>query len=69
MTRIENDTYTSPVFTCDEKGRVRIWPTFAEPIEDDLHPADWPHDVPPEPMPVLVQPGVLHDPMAGGSHG
>ena len=66
---IENRSYTSPVFTSDEQGRIRTWPMFAEPAgRDDINP-DWPHDVPTEPLPVLVQPGVLHDPMVGEPHG
>jgi hypothetical protein len=64
---IENRSYTSPVFTADTQGRIRTWPMFAERVEpDDVNP-DWPHDVPTEPLPMLVQPGVRHDPMVGES--
>ena len=52
--------YLSPVFTCDEQGRIGTWPLPAESFEPD---DAWIYDVPTGPLPLLVEPGPLRDPM------
>lgn len=55
---IDNRDYVGKVFTSDEQGRIGTWPLPLDPDEPV-----WFDDVPTEPLPVLVQPGVLHDRM------
>lgn len=62
---IENRSYTSKFFTADKQGGVRFWPPFTVPDDSGYRNPDWPHDVPTEPLPLLVQPGVRRDPMRG----
>lgn len=64
---IENPTYTSPRYGRDNQGRYRSWPLPFGPVDpEDLELAGWARLPADEPLPVLVQPGVLHDPMEGG---
>lgn len=49
-----NDPYMGPIFTADHQGRIRTWPLLTEELDE------WNPEVPTEPLPVLVQPGVLH---------
>lgn len=58
---IESGTFTSPRYGRDEQGRYRSWPLFAGPEPEDLIPG-WAEPVA-DSLPVLVEPGVLHDPM------
>jgi hypothetical protein len=59
---IENRNFESPIYGRDKDGNLRTWPLFAGPVApEDLGP--WACDVPDYSLPVLVQPGVLHDPM------
>jgi len=57
--------YESPIYGRDEAGNLRAWPLFAGPVApEELGP--WADDVPDYPLPALVEPGVLHDPMEVG---
>lgn len=62
---IENPTYVSPLYGIDDKGRYRTWPAFAGPEPEDL--PGWAEPVTDEPLPLLVQPGPLHDEEVGPS--
>lgn len=54
--------YESPIYSQDPDGSIRCRPLFAGPAAaEDLGP--WACDVPDYPLPALVEPGVLHDPM------
>jgi len=68
MTIIENPTYKGPFIEVDKQGGCRTWPSFAGPEPEELLPG-WAHYVDDGPLPVLVEPGVLHDPMEVGSDG
>lgn len=65
---IENPTYQSPYYGLDKKGNYRTWPSFAGPEPEEQIPG-WAEPVTAEPLPVLVEPGVRHDPMEAGEPG
>lgn len=60
---IERLTFTGPRYGRDNEGRFRSWPLAHGPAPEDLDLAGWERLPADEPLPVLVQPGVLHDPM------
>lgn len=60
---IENRTYTSPRYGRDTRGRYRSWPITSSPTApEDLLPS-WAAEVPTEPLPRLVEPAPLVDPL------
>lgn len=70
MTTVENPSYTSPVYGRDENGRYRSWPLpFGPTAPEDYELAGWARLPDDEPLPLLVLPGVLHDPMEAGESG
>ena len=65
MTTIEPRTYASPYYGRDKRGNYRTWPAFAGPAPEELLPG-WAHPVDDEPLPHLVEPPPVHDPMETG---
>jgi hypothetical protein len=61
---IENRDYTGPSFGVDRrKGvNVRTWPSFGGPEPEDILPG-WALPVDDKPLPRLVEPAPMRDPM------